>query len=179
MQLESERLLLRPVNERDLEDLFRIYGDPATNTFNPSGPYPDISHARNVMKRWLQHWNDYGFGGWAIAEKSSPTHIIGFGGLSIRIFEAVTVNNLGYRFETAAWGKGFATELACFSVEYGFVKLNLQNISATVRSHHLTSQNVLKKSGFQFVREIHDVENAVPSLLFTLTKEDWLNNNSQ
>ncbi|PLN44310.1 GNAT family N-acetyltransferase, partial [Klebsiella pneumoniae] len=23
-----------------MDDLFRIYGDPATNTFNPAGPYP-------------------------------------------------------------------------------------------------------------------------------------------
>ncbi|HGY3899768.1 TPA: GNAT family N-acetyltransferase, partial [Klebsiella aerogenes] len=40
MQLQSTRLYLRPVTKFDLDDLFRIYGDPATNTFNPAGPYP-------------------------------------------------------------------------------------------------------------------------------------------
>ncbi|WP_239685789.1 GNAT family N-acetyltransferase, partial [Enterobacter roggenkampii] len=49
MQLHPTRLYLRPVTESDLDDLFRIYGDPATNTFNPAGPYPDIKHAKNVL----------------------------------------------------------------------------------------------------------------------------------
>lgn len=176
MQLETERLLLRPVKDRDLEDLFRIYGDPATNTFNPAGPYPDISHAENVLTRWLQHWVDYRFGNWVIAEKDSPSRVIGFGGLSIRNFDAITVNNLGYRLETGAWGKGYATEFARFSVNHGFSVLGFQEVSATVRAHHLASQNVLEKSGLRFVREIHDVANAAPSLLYSLTQKEWATN---
>ncbi|MCD8672342.1 GNAT family N-acetyltransferase, partial [Klebsiella pneumoniae] len=43
MQPDRSRLYLRRVNASDIDDLFRIYGDPATNTFNPAGPYPDIS----------------------------------------------------------------------------------------------------------------------------------------
>jgi len=174
--LETQRLLLRPVKTTDLDDLFRIYGDPATNTFNPAGPYPDISHTRNVLARWTQHWVDHGFGNWAITEKESPEHIIGFGGLSIRCFENEAVNNLGYRFETDVWGKGYATELARFSVNFGFRKLDHQEISATVRANHLASQNVLTKSGLRFVKEIHDVPNAAPSLFFSLNKRDWFKN---
>ena len=175
MHLKTERLHLRPVREQDLEDLFRIYGDPTTNTFNPAGPYPDICHAKNVLVRWLQHWSEHEFGHWAITEKDAPARVIGFGGISIRNYAAITMNNLGYRFATDAWGKGYATEFARFSVEYGFNTLDLQEISATVRAHHLASQNVLKKSGLRFIREIHDVENALPSMLFSLTKKEWLN----
>lgn len=43
---QSERLTLRPVTKSDVDDLFRIYGDPATDTFNPAGPYPNQTHAR-------------------------------------------------------------------------------------------------------------------------------------
>jgi len=84
------------------------------------------------------------------------------------------VNNLGYRLATEAWGKGYATEFARFSVEHSFNNLDLQEISATVRADHQASQNVLEKSGLRFIREIHDVENAAPSLLFSLTKKEWL-----
>lgn len=174
MELRTERLHLRPVREQDLEDLFRIYGDPATNTFNPAGPYPDIGHAKNVLMRWLQHWSQHEFGCWAITEKDAPARVIGFGGISIRNFGEVVVNNLGYRLATEAWGKGYATEFARFSVEHSFNNLDLQEISATVRADHQASQNVLEKSGLRFIREIHDVENAAPSLLFSLTKKEWL-----
>ena len=94
MQLITSRLRLRPVIASDADDLFRIYGDPATNTFNPAGPYPDIDYARDVLACWLKHWKHYGFGNWAITLKDDPERIIGFGGLSIRSYADITINNL-------------------------------------------------------------------------------------
>ena len=49
MHLQTERLILRPVAATDLDALYRIYGDPATNTFNPAGPHPDIEHSRRIL----------------------------------------------------------------------------------------------------------------------------------
>lgn len=34
MHLQSEHLTLRPATADDLDDLYRIYGDPATNTLS-------------------------------------------------------------------------------------------------------------------------------------------------
>ncbi|MEA9390145.1 GNAT family N-acetyltransferase [Acerihabitans sp. TG2] len=178
MHLQSERLYLRPVRPSDTDDLFRIYGDPATNTFNPAGPYPDIKHAQTVLARWVSHWANNGFGNWAISLLESPEKIIGFGGLSISSYANTTINNLGYRFATHAWGKGLATEFALNSIRYGFDTLALNEISAVVRSHHRASQHVLLKSGLRYVREIHDVNNASPRLLFTLTRDEWYANPS-
>ncbi len=175
MQLYTERLCLRPVRDSDLDELFRIYGDPETNTFNPAGPYPDIGCASVVLTSWIQHWQNEGFGNWAILSKVEPGKIIGFGGLKVRNFADIVMNNLGYRFETAAWGKGYATEFSRFAVRYGFTHLKLREISATVRAQHLASQGVLTKTGLKYVREIRDVDNAPPSLLFTLTLDEWRN----
>jgi len=41
-RVTTSRLHLRPVIISDADDLFRIYGDPATNTSNPADPYPDM-----------------------------------------------------------------------------------------------------------------------------------------
>ncbi|WP_146001256.1 hypothetical protein [Chimaeribacter arupi] len=56
MVLSSQRRLLRPISFADTDDLFRTYGDPQTNQFNPAGPYPDIHYARAAIARWLEHW---------------------------------------------------------------------------------------------------------------------------
>lgn len=173
MPIITSRLHLRPVINSDGNDLFRIYGDPATNTFNPAGPYPDIDYAHDVLVRWLKHWEDYGFGNWAISLKDNPERIIGFGGLNIRSYADITINNLGYRFSTESWGKGLATEFANYAVSYGFNELELPDISAIVRANHLASQKVLTKAGFRYVRDIHDVRNSPASMLFTLTHADW------
>lgn len=173
MIIETKRLQLRPVTETDAQMLFSIYGDPATNQFNPAGPYPSLQHAETVLERWLTHWRDKGFGNWAIALRENPEQIIGFGGLSISRYADITINNLGYRFATDAWGKGLATEFSLSAVHYGFETLGLSEISAVVRGNHLASQKVLMKTGLTYSREVDDVKNAPPSLLFTLSRDDW------
>ncbi|HDX4047948.1 TPA: GNAT family N-acetyltransferase [Enterobacter soli] len=175
MPVEMKRLCLRPVVASDADALFRIYGDPATNTFNPSGPYPDLHHAETVLERWIRHREQHGFGNWAISLLDTPTSIIGFGGLSILSYDGITINNLGYRFATEAWGKGLATEFAEGALKYGFNALKLPEIAAVVRGNHLASQKVLEKSGLKYIREIHDVKNAPPSLLYSISQQAWLN----
>lgn len=173
MYITSQRLTMRPVSEFDVADLFRIYGDPATNTFNPAGPYPDIAHAQTVLCRWIAHRKAQAFGNWAISLNEAPERVIGFGGLSVSTYAGITLNNPGYRFATEAWGKGLATEFSRFAVGYGFAELSLNTISAVVRGNHLASQKVLSKAGLKYVREINDVANAPPSLLFSLSRHEW------
>jgi len=173
LQPDVMRLALRPVSEADAGDLFRIYGDPATNVFNPAGPYPNIEHARDVLSRSISHWETQGFGNWAISLRDDPDRIIGFGGLSIRNFADITINNLGYRFSPESWGKGLATEFARYAVRYGFSELKLTEISAVVRANHLASQKVLINAGLRHIRDVYDVPDAAASMLFTLSRDDW------
>ncbi|MEM6160179.1 GNAT family N-acetyltransferase [Erwinia sp. P6884] len=176
MPLQTERLCCRAVRPSDVETLFTIYGDPATNVFNPAGPYTDSHQAASVLKQWMAHWTERGCGNWAISLHSEPGKIIGFGGISVRRCAGSLINNLGYRFATQAWGKGVATEFSQAAIHYGFNDLRLDDISAVVRPNHFASQNVLLKSGMSFSKEVHDVENAPPSLLFTLTRDEWSKN---
>lgn len=173
MLLQTERLCCRAVRSSDADRLFGIYGDPATNVFNPAGPYTDIYQAMSVLKEWMTHWTEKGFGNWAISLRSEPEKIIGFGGINIRCCAGLLINNLGYRFATETWGKGVATEFSRAAIHYGFNELNLDEISAVVRANHFASLNVLQKSGMVFSKEVQDVENAPPSLLFSLTRDKW------
>ena len=54
MQLISERLVLRPVSVQDRDMLMRIYGDPATNTFNPAGPLANLDEAQPGFSCYLK-----------------------------------------------------------------------------------------------------------------------------
>lgn len=157
MYLQSEHLSLRPATADDLDDLYRIYGDPATNTFNPAGPHADLAHSGRVLAGWLEHLNVYGFGNWAISLRENPQRVIGFGGLRIVEYPDCTVKNLGYRFAPEAWGKGLATEFSLTAIDYAFNVLNFEEVVGIVRKNHLASQKVLLKCGLTMVREIDDV----------------------
>ena len=166
MHLQSDHLTLRPATADDLDDLYRIYGDPATNTFNPAGPHADIAYSRQVLAGWLEHLQVYGFGNWAISLRENPQRVIGFGGLRIVEYPDCTVNNLGYRFAPEAWGKGLATEFSLAAIDYAFNVLDFQEVVGIVRKNHLASQKVLLKCGLTLVQEIDDVPGKEPSLMF-------------
>jgi len=173
MQLISERLAMRPVVAQDRETLMRIYGDPATNSFNPAGPLANLDEAQQLLDRWIAHWQQHGFGNMALTQRDAPHAILGFGGLTLREFGGRPVNNLGYRLATHAWGQGLATEFARAMVRYGFEECGLQVIDAAVRANHLASQRVLEKAGFTVNGNVYDVPDAPASLTFAITRAQW------
>lgn len=171
---ESERLIYRHATMSDLDDLFRIYGDLRTHTFNPAGPHPDIAHSRKSLERRIAGRKMHGFDDWAIMEKNHPERIIGFGGVFVSEFNGKMTNNLGYRFEPDAWGKGYATELSQRALQYGFEDIGLQDIVGVVRENHLASKRVLEKVGMTFIERVTDTDNLPAGLVYRLYRHDWL-----
>ena len=169
MHYETERLTLRIPNTEDAACVFRIYGDPVTNQFNPAGPHADQSVSNHVLDTWIEHWETHGFGLWAIADKTAPQQVIGFGGLSWLDKDGLgTVLNLGYRFAPSAWGQGLATELGRGAIDYAQQYLEVDALYGLVRNNHEKSIRVLEKPGFEHFDHLHDVPGASPSLVLRL-----------
>lgn len=167
---QSPRLLMRKPEPGDVDRLFEIFGDPATNTFNPAGPYKERSKAEASIARWQEHWSKHGFGDWAVCLKSAPARVIGFGGLSYAMFGEVERVNLGYRFATEVWGKGIASEFADAAVLAGFQLLKVAHIHAKVRENHLASRRVLEKAGLRQTGLLDDVTGAAPSVVYEIRR---------
>jgi len=168
----TSRLILRQPTENDVASLFAIYGDPATNRYNPAGPLADRQQAKSTLDRWLQHWDDHEFGQWAITPQDSPDCVIGFGGITLYEYNEVKRISLGYRFAVSAWGKGYATELARAALAYGFVDLDQPQVYALVRPAHQASINVLEKIGMQPFDELDDVPGQASSLVYRATRTE-------
>jgi [ribosomal protein S5]-alanine N-acetyltransferase len=109
--VQTGRLLLRAVSESDVEAVFAIHGDPETYRFHPSGVARSRKESATQLAGWQREWLEVGFGFWAVRVTSDP-RVIGFGGLTKRVFQERPVLNTYYRFEPAAWGHGYATEMA-------------------------------------------------------------------
>ncbi|MBT2372166.1 GNAT family N-acetyltransferase [Pseudomonas fluorescens] len=173
MTLENtSRLILRQPTEDDVASVFAIYGDPATNRYNPAGPLADRHQAKSMLERWLQHWDEHEFGQWVITSQDSPDCVIGFGGITLHGYNEVQRINLGYRFAVSAWGKGYATELARAALAYGFADLDQPHVYAVVRPGHQASINVLEKIGMQRIDELDDVPGQAPSLVYRAARAE-------
>lgn len=164
------RLIYRKPHADDLPRLFAIFGDPRTNLFNPAGPLTDLAEARYLLERWLQQWSSAGYGWWAIAERETPAHIIGFGGIGTLNYLSTPRVNLGYRFAVEAWGQGYATEVGRAALALAFDQLRLPEVFGLVRPDHAASIRVLQKIGMQPFGQLDDVPGQAPSLVLRVAR---------
>ncbi|MVZ65194.1 GNAT family N-acetyltransferase [Sphingobacterium sp. DK4209] len=162
--IKSSRLAYYRPSKEDFKAYFAINADPETNLFNPHGPMSEIT-AHEVFHNIMLHWDISGYGIWMVREVNK-SEIIGFGGLSNKMYLDHQRTNLGYRFSPSAWGKGFATELAQTATAFGFEELKKKAIYALVRPSNLASINVLEKCQFNLIDYLSDVQNEDPSLVY-------------
>jgi [ribosomal protein S5]-alanine N-acetyltransferase len=167
----TDRLILRRPTAADAQSVFAIYGDPATNVFNPFGPHADLEKSREVLDGWIAHWAARGFGQWAIATQQAPDSIIGFGGVAYRKYLDTHALNLGYRLAASAWGQGYATELAQAALSHALDELHEPEVFAIVRPSNAPSIRVLEKIGMKRIGTLDDVPGQDASYLFSAKRE--------
>jgi [ribosomal protein S5]-alanine N-acetyltransferase len=160
--------------EADARRMFEIFGDPRTNVHNPLGPYPDIDTARSLLAARIAHWQQHGFGQWAIAVRDAPETLIGFGGVAYRQYLDKERLNLGYRFAVESWGRGYATELGAAALRHAFEDLAKPEVFALVRPGNLASARVLEKLGMQRSGDLDDVPGEAQSLVYRIARTaEW------
>ncbi len=142
----TERLVLRRPRSTDGAAMFAIHGDPATNRHNPHGPDPDLATSEELLQSWLQHWEAYGFGYWAVTFPQSE-NIIGFGGVEHRVWCERDILNLYYRFTPGVWGHGYATETAQTAVNLARKHLSQWPVIARTRTGNIPSIRTAERVG--------------------------------
>lgn len=145
--LETERLLLRPPTLRDVPALFEFLGDPLAMQHT----HLDTS-LRQCRRRIAVHERRRrrdGTAPWSVFTKQDPNRIVGWGGIYEDPFDPGWGVELGYAFHPRVWGRGYATELARFSVDYADRVLGLPELNAFAKADNGASRRVLEKVGFE------------------------------
>lgn len=150
--ITTSRLSLRPFTLQDTDSLHQILGVPSVLQYFPNPELPERDRVEKLIKRQIKHWQDYGYGWWAV-EPHAEKQLIGWSGL--QYLPDTDEIEIGYLLSKPFWGKGLATESAIAGLDYGFDKLGLREIIGIVHPENLASQGVLKKIGMQFVRQAH------------------------
>jgi RimJ/RimL family protein N-acetyltransferase len=148
IQIETEKLLLRRWLEEDLEPYARLCADPEVMRFIGNGSTLNREQSGEQVSRFVRHWDERGFGLWALEEKESGA-FIGFAGLSYQEDwpEGEHKTEVGWRLDRAFWGRGLATEAAKASVTYGLEALGLERIISIIQPGNTASRRVAEKAG--------------------------------
>jgi len=113
--IETARLKLRPVSRNDLDDLHRLWTDPAVREFFWDGETISRERAEAAVKEGIGEFDRHGFGLW-VAEEAE--RLVEFCGL--RPLDNAPEVEVLYGIAPSRWGEGFATEVALAMVRYGF-----------------------------------------------------------
>ncbi len=167
---ETERLILREILPSDDKGMFALDSDKDVHKYLGNKPIISIEQARQTIDLVRQQYIDNGIGRWAIIDKNT-NNFIGWTGL--KLVKELTNNHknyydLGYRLIKKYWGKGFATETAKASLDYGFSTLNLTEIFGTADINNLASRNVLEKAGLKYIETFN--HNGTPTDWFKISR---------
>ena len=152
--LETERLIMRPLELSDVDDFFQMNNNPNVNLYL-SNPIQTKKDAELYIQKIINEHQKNGIARFAVILKQT-NKLIGFSGLKFRDKEEnnhIDFYDLGYRFAEEHWRKGFATEAAIAWLDYGFNTMKLPIICACAVSDNIGSNTVLRKLGFEFVNQ--------------------------
>ena len=148
-QLETKRLILRPMSPTDLDDLLLIFTDPKV-----MASFGGELFSRTQMERWLlrnlTHQDEWGYGLFSVILKENGRLI---GDCGLEQMEEEGAAELGYDFRSNYWHRGFATEAALAVRDYAFEILQLPQLISLIRVGNLASKRVAEKVGMSLVEE--------------------------
>lgn len=157
INIKTDRLLLRPMEITDIDDMLRIFTDPPVLDSFGIPPF-----SRYQMESWvqrnLQHQDEYGYGLFSVI-LSSNDQLIGDCGLEQMKLEGETEVELGYDFLSEYWHQGYATEAAKAVCEYAFGELNLPRLVSLIRVGNDASIRVAERIGMNLISEITRYDN--------------------
>ncbi len=155
MNLQTDRLKLRPSKLIDVPALFEFMGDREAMKFTQVEASMRTCRRRVAVHEWFRRRN--GYAPWTVVNKSD-NRIIGWGGLYDDPFDPDWGVEVGYFFHPSVWGQGLATELVCSSLELADNNLRLPMVSAFAHRENAGSRRVLEKNGFQVVKFVPEME---------------------
>ncbi|MGE6256950.1 GNAT family N-acetyltransferase [Heyndrickxia sporothermodurans] len=154
MEILSERLLLRPYNDNDLDFLESLLANPNIVRYIGNGQTRDEEGVKKFLD-WIYYTYSLNanYGLKLILEKGSNKRI-GHAGLVPQIINGKEEIEIGYWISQEYWGRGFATEAARGLKNYGKNKLQIGKMIALIQKDNSASQKVAKKIGMRLEKEI-------------------------
>jgi RimJ/RimL family protein N-acetyltransferase len=144
--IETKRLVLRNWEVSDIPSLTLMNEDKEVMRYFLStlNAEQTLSFYQRIQNHFIQH----GFGLLVVEDKMSKA-FMGYTGFMIAEFESdfTPCVEIGWRFQKAYWGNGFATEAAQACLDYGFNVLDFKTVYSFTSILNLKSEAVMKRIG--------------------------------
>jgi RimJ/RimL family protein N-acetyltransferase len=172
-QVSTERLLLRPWDDDDLDELRAVFAKPEVWWY-PDKRGRGVEETRAFLARRIELWASRGWSHWAVVHRVHG-RLIGFLGLEPPTFlpEVMPTVEVGWRLDPQYWGQGLATEGGRAALRFGFEVLGLDEIVSIYQPDNVASGRVMEHLGMRHDRDtVHPVL-GLPVRVYKLRRPDW------
>jgi [ribosomal protein S5]-alanine N-acetyltransferase len=168
-RIESERLILRRIEEADFEFFARLHADPMVARYLGNGRACSVPETRALLETFYETYKSLELGPLAVLRKSDGV-LIGRCGLSDMSLEVnaasgklqrvwyqrsqvpldinvIFEQELGYTFDRHYWGQGYASEAAARVFEYASSTMRFRRIVSVINPDNTPSIKVAKRCG--------------------------------
>jgi [ribosomal protein S5]-alanine N-acetyltransferase len=172
--LRTARLVLRPFDEADGEDLWALQSDAEVLRYWDAPPWTDRARVEVFLAR-SRAMAEEGTGVRLVLESDSGAFL---GWCALNAWNPTYRSaSITYCLARTAWGQGYATEAGRGLLGWAFAALDLNRVQAEADTRNAASRRVLEKLGFTLegtLREDCVVDGVVSdSWVFGLLRREW------
>ena len=174
--MQTERLILRPWQDDDAEELYKYASDPDVGPIAGWPVHTSVDNSREIIRTALSGPETY-----AIVLKEMELPIGSIGLHHNDLAEKEDEMELGYWLGKPYWGNGLVPEAAREMIRHAFEDLKLRRVWCAYYDGNEKSKRVQEKLGFKYqwtndsvpVKHFDEVRVGHISLM---TREDWEKN---
>jgi len=145
-EVETERLILRPVEENDAADMFEYAGDPETVKWLSFPLHQSVQESRQIIHSLFLKRPEKGLPEpYALVLKENRKMI---GTCDIHNIDRFGSGEIGYVINRKYWNHGYVTEACQKLIELAFQHIGMRRIEIIHAVENLRSQRVIEKCGF-------------------------------
>jgi len=174
-RLESDRLRLRALTDRDVAEVYELYADRDAVRFAYAPVMAGPGDARRVIQETIDLARDRTLFHFGVAEREHD-RIIGHATL-FKWDQAHRRAEIGYSIRRDRWRLGLGSEAVAALIGFGFERLGLRRIEADSDPRNGASIRLLEKLGFVregYMRERWEIDGEIQdAVCFGLLRREW------
>jgi ribosomal-protein-alanine N-acetyltransferase len=148
-RLESDEILLKKLEPRDADDLYKILTNERLYRYKPGKPLKTLDAVKNVIGHYERDFNKQKMIFLGIYYKKADTKLVGIAEM-FDFDEKTSRAEMGYTVNEKFWGNGIATNATKLMLDYLFNTISANSVQAMSMPVNIKSKNVLERCGFTF-----------------------------
>ena len=151
IRIETERLILRPWEETDLEDLFEYASVPGVGELAGWKPHQSREQSLEILNMFIRNKKTFAL---VFKENSKVVGALGLEPMDPDpLHDGRIGREIGYVLSKDYWGRGLMPEAVNAVIRYCFHVLGYDYLTCGYFTGNSQSQRVIEKCGFRFFAE--------------------------